>query len=289
MTFEPDRLDLREAGPDAPYDWLLTANLTWTGTFRGGTGCLVVEASDDAPFKTDLASVPRWMTWLFPPYGNYTKAAVLHDYLCQNVGQTHIVCLPGSPLGGPGRATPAGEHRPLPVGDRSDADEVFREAMRELGVPGPRRWLMWSAVSWKTVAASLWPGRGTKRRARTAGAVVGSACVASGAVAGWSCGGAAGLVLVGIPALAVGVMLGGYIAQGRWDRWAVYLAALAMTAAMAPLLLAGLAVGILAVAYRAVETLLSLGSTRRRRLEYKESSRSETAPRAERRRALQAS
>ena len=25
------------------------------------------------------ASVPQWLTWLFPRYGKYTKAAVLHD------------------------------------------------------------------------------------------------------------------------------------------------------------------------------------------------------------------
>jgi hypothetical protein len=32
-------------------------------------------------FKTDFASVPRLFWNLFPPYGRYGKAAVLHDYL----------------------------------------------------------------------------------------------------------------------------------------------------------------------------------------------------------------
>lgn len=31
--------------------------------------------------KTDFASVPQWLWWLFPPDGDYTQAAVLHDFL----------------------------------------------------------------------------------------------------------------------------------------------------------------------------------------------------------------
>jgi hypothetical protein len=32
-------------------------------------------------FFTDLASVPRFLWWLFPPYGKYTRAAIIHDYM----------------------------------------------------------------------------------------------------------------------------------------------------------------------------------------------------------------
>ena len=62
--------------------------------------------------RTDFASVPRVFVWFIPRYGRYTKAAILHDYLC-------------------GIAVPAG---------------IFRQAMRELGVPFLRRWIMWAAV-----------------------------------------------------------------------------------------------------------------------------------------------
>lgn len=31
-------------------------------------------------FKTDLASVPRIFWTIFPPFGRYSRAAVLHDY-----------------------------------------------------------------------------------------------------------------------------------------------------------------------------------------------------------------
>ena len=96
------------------------------------------------PFSTDLASVPRSLTWLFPRYGKYTKAAVVHDYLCQNFRSAPSVASPASLL---------------PLVDRSDADEVFFLLMTELGVPVLRRGLMWGAVSWATLITALMPGR----------------------------------------------------------------------------------------------------------------------------------
>jgi hypothetical protein len=71
--------------------------------------------------RTDFASVPRVFVWFIPRYGRYTKAAILHDYLCSI-------------------AVPAGRI------SRIDADGIFRQAMRELGVPFLRRWIMWAAV-----------------------------------------------------------------------------------------------------------------------------------------------
>jgi hypothetical protein len=68
-------------------------------------------------FQTDFASVPGVFVWLIPRYGRYTKAAILHDFLCDT--------------------------KPI---NRSDADGLFRRAMRELEVPFLRRWLMWAAV-----------------------------------------------------------------------------------------------------------------------------------------------
>jgi len=71
--------------------------------------------------RTDFASVPRAFVWFLPRYGRYTKAAILHDYLW-------------------GVAVPVGRLT------RLDADGIFRTAMRELGVPFLRRWIMWAAV-----------------------------------------------------------------------------------------------------------------------------------------------
>jgi hypothetical protein len=71
--------------------------------------------------RTDFASVPRAFVWLLPRYGRYTKAAILHDYLCSVEVRAGRI-------------------------DRIDADGIFRQAMRELGVPFLRRWIMWAAV-----------------------------------------------------------------------------------------------------------------------------------------------
>lgn len=72
---------------------------------------------------TDFASVPRIFVWLLPRYGRYTKAAILHDYLWrERVSQGEMTW--------------------------SDADGIFLRAMRELGVPFLRRWVMWAAVRW---------------------------------------------------------------------------------------------------------------------------------------------
>lgn len=134
--FRPNEITLHESG--RPYLWIVREPLTWEGELNRRTVVLTANP-DSADFVTDLASVPRWLTWLFPRYGLYTKAAVLHDYLCQN--------LPPD-----GQAPPphlAGVH------DRTDADEVFRNAMRAEGVPIMRRWLMWSAVNWATLAGRL--------------------------------------------------------------------------------------------------------------------------------------
>ncbi|MFI5781468.1 DUF1353 domain-containing protein [Nocardia sp. NPDC051570] len=70
-----------------------------------------------AGFRTDFASVPRVLVWLIPRYGAYTRAAILHDYLCR----TAVV----SP---------------------KDADGLFRRVLRECGVSLPQRWMMWTGV-----------------------------------------------------------------------------------------------------------------------------------------------
>lgn len=74
----------------------------------------------------DFASAPRPLWWLVPRYGRYTKAAVLHDYLCRN----------GATL--------------EPAVHLSDAGGIFRRSMRELKVDFLRRWIRWSAVRWGT-------------------------------------------------------------------------------------------------------------------------------------------
>lgn len=68
-------------------------------------------------FETDFASVPRGLWNIFPPDGEYTQAAVLHDYLYNTKLRT-----------------------------RSESDRIFLEAMTVLLVPAWKRQLMYRAV-----------------------------------------------------------------------------------------------------------------------------------------------
>jgi hypothetical protein len=72
-------------------------------------------------FLTDLASVPRFLWPVFPPWERYGPAAVLHDYLYW---------------------------RPEAEWSRRDADRVFRDVMRLLGVRGFERVPIYLAVRW---------------------------------------------------------------------------------------------------------------------------------------------
>lgn len=71
-------------------------------------------------YKTDFASVPRLFWIVFPPDGKYTKAAVIHDYLCDN----------------PRKFT----------SNRKETDHVFLKAMLETGVSHFKAMILFSAV-----------------------------------------------------------------------------------------------------------------------------------------------
>jgi len=96
-------------------NWLLREGLDYTGKFE--TFHVPVGQG------TDFASVPRVFVWFLPRYGRYTKAAILHDFLWRERASKGTL-------------------------DYVDADGTFRRAMRELGVPFLRRWILWSAVRW---------------------------------------------------------------------------------------------------------------------------------------------
>ena len=82
-------------------------------------------------FRTDFASVPRFFWRVIPPIGLYGKAAVVHDYLCENKhawqidNQGNSVCYMVS---------------------RKEADKIFRDAMQVLGVGKIKRNIMFLGV-----------------------------------------------------------------------------------------------------------------------------------------------
>ena len=71
-------------------------------------------------FPTDLASVPRSLWNVFPPFdGEFAEAAILHDY-CYSFHNL----------------------------SKSDADLIFYECMKTTGTPSWKRELLYKAVKW---------------------------------------------------------------------------------------------------------------------------------------------
>ena len=116
MPFEPGDLVVRRVSATT---WATVDPLV----YRGRSQRFVVPAG----FRTDFASVPRVVTWLFPRFGAYTLAAILHDWLVTEGLRTGVVT-------------------------SRQADGIFRRVMRESGVPVLRRWLMWAGVRWGALA-----------------------------------------------------------------------------------------------------------------------------------------
>jgi hypothetical protein len=294
VPFVPRVVRLAEGGEENPDDWSMASPLTWTGTFRGNVGRLRVEASEAEPFVTDLASVPQSLTWLVPRYGKYTKAAILHDYLSQTVGQETIAVYP-TPTTTAKRDAPSSDVQQIRLDDRSDADEIFRLAMTELGVPWARRWLMWSAVSVATLWTSLWPGRSSRPVLRWIGRAMLVAIPVVAALLLWAYAGAwfvgdadwrwlriFALAVLGTT-IALGTLLAaGYVALGRWDRALVYLGALGVTLSALPVLAVVVAIYLYRLLFELPQSLFL-------RLVRRERRPAPTAARAARLRAVRAS
>jgi hypothetical protein len=68
-------------------------------------------------FVTDFASVPRLLWQVLPPWGPYSTAALFHDYLYRSG-----------------------------LAPRAEADAIFLEIMKELGVSWWKRRSMWATV-----------------------------------------------------------------------------------------------------------------------------------------------
>lgn len=99
------------------------------------------------PFRTDLASVPRF-AWLLIPRDdkNIVEPAVFHDWLYANVGWTN-----GSYVAGPGKTFLLGAQF-----TRRQCDRVLSDAMKLAGAPWWKRHTVYLAVrlgGWKPWAA----------------------------------------------------------------------------------------------------------------------------------------
>lgn len=81
-----------------------------------------------AGFITDGASVPRMFWPIFPPWGVYGQATILHDYLCVNK-----------------QLTKNGDDTNLRIG-QEEIDKVLYGAMKALGTPVWKRAIIYAAV-----------------------------------------------------------------------------------------------------------------------------------------------
>lgn len=64
--------------------WKLLADLEWQGS-KGDIFC--VEAGN----YTDFATVPWWTQSLIPKTGTWTKAAVVHDKMCEDLNEAYRI------------------------------------------------------------------------------------------------------------------------------------------------------------------------------------------------------
>lgn len=78
-------------------------------------------------FITDFASIPRFARLIIPKLGRHNKAAVLHDYIYQNYAIKVSAQV-------------------AYIFNREQADIMFRDAMRDLGVAKWKYTLMFWAV-----------------------------------------------------------------------------------------------------------------------------------------------
>ena len=81
---------------------------------------------DTTMFTTDLASVPRFAAWLVPLVGTHLPATLLHDVLVLRKGE------------------PKAHDGPDVL--REQADELYRDAMKQVGTSVLRRHIIWAAA-----------------------------------------------------------------------------------------------------------------------------------------------
>ena len=120
--------------PVGGKDWEVLDPIVWEIGEKGSGRELHIPIG----FRCDLASIPRPFWWLLQPAGQpQVLAAICHDYLYRRP-----------------------KRRPLGLRTKRSVDREFREMMKALGTPAPRRWVMWAAVRCAPWAGNDW-GWGT--------------------------------------------------------------------------------------------------------------------------------
>lgn len=128
MSSFTDRLNITQLSGDGE-DWrkfeLGQTMVFYVGEIGSGFAVVVPQG-----FISDGPSVPRILWNVLPVWGKWSRAGILHDYLCCLIAWGH-----------PHPAAP----------DRNAADRIFLEAMGVLGVS-----VVWSALLYLGVRVGTW-------------------------------------------------------------------------------------------------------------------------------------
>jgi len=130
-----DWLTLRKRPVEAE-EFVMVRRITYSSRNYGE---VVVPGPRLEDLMTDLTSVPAIFTWLVPKTGAHLPAALIHDGIVEDRGQTRPTY----------EAT--GEDGQPRVLSRDEADEIFRDAMADTGTGLIRRWVIWAGVTVATM------------------------------------------------------------------------------------------------------------------------------------------
>lgn len=110
-AFASELTNMHLSGRDlrGPRRWRLTVPLIYEVGGRG-SGRVICVPKD---FVTDGPSIPQRLQWILPVWAIYSRAGVIHDYLCYLIVRNN-------------------PHPEAPT--RDDADRIFFEAMTALNV-----------------------------------------------------------------------------------------------------------------------------------------------------------
>lgn len=124
---------LRVESVDAK-SWRLLSDLKWIGSKED---IFIVEEGS----FTDFATVPWFTAWLIPRTGTWTKAAVVHDKMCDQLNEDYR-------LRKEWKDDPILDdfHVTAPIFDSVDTDAVFRKNARMDGTDRIRSEMLWLGV-----------------------------------------------------------------------------------------------------------------------------------------------
>lgn len=169
----------------ATHEWELLEDLIWIGT-KGDV--IIVPAG----FRTDFASTPRFLYPIFPPTGAWTKAAVVHDFLCRGLNDWYAA--DQAWWEGAKNVGPVQWHREVgprpqrPPFDAVDTDAIFKKIMLDEGTSECAAQVGWVGVRLGAAGnparrenwwSTFWPLFGTLLGWFIVGAVAGSVLLAA--------------------------------------------------------------------------------------------------------------